>query len=726
MSARHDPELDDVLQDDELRRLAVLLSAASNPEPPLDDAFRSALRRQLMQHAWTMSEGRDTWWRRAFAPPGIAWAGAAAGLLLIASVVTYWQLQPPGGFTQVVVSSALDGKTVALAQPILVSFNQPMDHAATEAAVQITPATTVTYSWDQNQLAVQPTSGNLAPNTQYQVTIGPGAKTAAGVQLAAPQTITFVTQPPPPPAPAATPRPTPAATPSPSTERQLAQLGGTSAAVQWSADASTIYLVDAKGALSVVPAKGGEATVIAPDGSSSPAISPAGDRLAYIRGGKIEILTFAAGTTSEITPSTAPVVVGWAKDRVEWATTDAVYEQGGKNPVRLAVLSSTGTVTVLSIAPDGAHLAYQQDQGLFVLDLATGKSAPVGPGGSHFGGWSPSGAQLLYSTGTSNIVSDTLGNTISTLPGGEASWSSQDAILLGSETDLYQVHPDGTNLTKVGNGTYLAPQWAPNGSAFTFIRGQQLWTSTAPPLPPEPGVLDQASGVVNSFMQARLKGQADVASTFLDVGGKQAYASGGLNLVIAGEPAFTRYYILTQEVTGVEPDTARFVVRLVLTHGKRDVRDLEETLSLVRDATSKQFLVDKASVGTQRDLGRGAEVVGVTLASDSIQITFDSDLDPASVSSGIVILDAKGTKLDGATSYANRTLTVTGLDLKPGEQYHLVVLTTLRDVQLHNVAAEYDLDFVGPVIVRHSDIRTGGGAPATSPAAASPTPSPAG
>jgi len=209
MSWRHDPELDDVLQDDELRRLATLLSAAERAEPPMDDAFRSGLRRQLMNQAWSMSEGRDSWWRRAFAPPGLAWLGAAAGVVLIASVATYWALQPTGGLTTVVVSSSMDGTTgVALQQPILVSFNQPMDHTTTEAAVQITPATTVTYSWESNTLAVQPTNGNLAPNTQYQVTIGPGARTAAGQQLAAPATITFVTQPPSTPAPTPPPVPT--------------------------------------------------------------------------------------------------------------------------------------------------------------------------------------------------------------------------------------------------------------------------------------------------------------------------------------------------------------------------------------------------------------------------------------------------------------------------------------------------------------------------------------
>src|SRR5207244_10748564 len=87
--------------------------------------------------------------------------------------------QPTGGCNTVVIQSPVDGKSsVSLQQPILVSFNQPMDHQTTQGATQITPATTVTYSWDQNSrtLAVQPASGNLAPNTQYQVTTGPGAR----------------------------------------------------------------------------------------------------------------------------------------------------------------------------------------------------------------------------------------------------------------------------------------------------------------------------------------------------------------------------------------------------------------------------------------------------------------------------------------------------------------------------------------------------------------------
>jgi hypothetical protein len=720
MSWRHDPELDDVLQDDELRRLATLLGAAERAEPPVDDAFRSGLRRQLMSQAWSMSEGRDSWWRKAFAPPGLAWLGAAAGVVLIASVATYWTLQPTGGLTTVVVSSSMDGTTgVALQQPILVSFNQEMDHTKTEAAVQITPATTVTFSWESNTLAVQPTNGNLAPNTQYQVTIGPGARTAAGQQLATPATITFVTQPPPAVTPTPPPVPTPIAGPALG-DKEIAPLdGATIAPVQWSIDSASLYFVDAKGALGVAPAKGGAVTVIAPGGVTSPAMSPAGDRLAYIRAGKIEVLTFAAGSTAELVPNVAPTVLGWAKDKLLWAAAGGIFTEGNQGAIQIAQLPNTGTMNALSFSPDGAHIAYQLDQNLLVLDLGSGKSAALGQAGSSFLGWSPDGSHLMYSAGGSITVSDPLGNATATLPSGEPSWSTKDAILLGSDTDVAQVRPDGSGAMKLSNGTYHAPQWAPDGASFAFFRGGQLWTATAPPMPPQPTVLDQATTVVNSFMQARLKGQAALATTFLDAGGQQAYAPGGLNLTISGDPSFSRYYILTQELTATQPDTARFVVRLVLTHGKIDISDLEETLTLVRDATTNKLLIDQASAGTHRDLGKGAEVVGLVVTSGTIQITFDSDLDPGTIVGGIVVLDSKGKPLDASPTYSNRTVLITGLALKPGAQYRIVVLTTVRDVLGHNVAAEYDLDLVGPVGGKHADSKQ---VAATATATSSPTP----
>ena len=133
MSMRHDPELDDILQDGELQHVADLLRAGRmSDDPPLDDAFRSALRRQLMNRAWGMGGPATVpWWRKAFGPAGLAWAGAAVGVLLIAAAVVFTALTSPstGGLTQEVqVTSPMNQQSaVRLQQPILVSFNRCLE-----------------------------------------------------------------------------------------------------------------------------------------------------------------------------------------------------------------------------------------------------------------------------------------------------------------------------------------------------------------------------------------------------------------------------------------------------------------------------------------------------------------------------------------------------------------------------------------------------------------------
>jgi hypothetical protein len=228
-------------------------------------------------------------------------------------------------------------------------------------------------------------------------------------------------------------------------------------------------------------------------------------------------------------------------------------------------------------------------------------------------------------------------------------------------------------------------------------------------------------------MQARLDGRSDEATALLDANGKKVYGDAGLPLVIKGDPRFSRYYLLTQAMVSTQPDTARFVVRLVLTAGKIDVSDFEETLTLVRDATSRTFLVDQAVAGTRRDLGKGAEVVSVDVAGDTVKVTFDSDLDPTTINGGVVIIDDKGKQLDASSTYLNRTVTLTGLDLKLGGHYRLVVLPTVRDVSGRNIASEYDLDLVGPEPKGRGDHKPAdAGAPTPPPSpAASPSPSPA-
>ena len=137
---------------------------------------------------------------------------------------------------------------------------------------------------------------------------------------------------------------------------------------------------------------------------------------------------------------------------------------------------------------------------------------------------------------------------------------------------------------------------------------------------------------------------------------------------------------------------------------------------LVRDATTKQFVIDQATAGAHHELGKGAEVVSVDVQSDTVKLTFDSDLDPGTVNDGVTIVDSKGKQLDATVSYANRTVTLSGLNLKEGSQYRIVVLTTVRDVLGQNIAAQYGLDVLGPSAKKHGNNRNAA-TPSASPSA---------
>jgi len=723
MSERMDPELNDVLGDPELIRLAQMISSRAVPEPPLDEAFKTGLRRQLMADAWRTVEGKNTWWRRLLAPQGVAWLGAAAMAVIVASVVLYTTTQPSnsGPFEIVIQSPQQDAGAVALQQPILVSFNQPMNHPSTEHAVQITPATSVTFTWGgDTQLYVQPTSGNLAPNTQYQVTIGPGATTQAGTPLATPKTITFVTQ------PTASPSPAPSPTPKNNSlltgQQELTAAyppNGTTYPVVWSPDSTTVYFVGAGGVLQSVPAKGGAVKTLVTDGASMPAIGQAGDRLAYVRGGKIEILTLATGVTTEVVATPTPTVLTWIKDQLYWGASDGVYQETAGGPARVASIPPPNDATaILSIAPDGAHAAYAAGSTLYLLDLTSGKSLNLGGSASTtFQGWSPDGTRVVYN----GLIADMTGKTITSLPASDVSWSARNEILLGSDTGLYEVRPDGTGLTKLNDGTYSLPAWAPDSSTFAFVRAG-LWVAIAPAPPPTPLATDQAVAVVNAFMDARLHGNPDRASLYLDDAGKAAYNSGAAVLIPITDAGFKRYYILTSEVDPTTTNGVRVVVRLVFGQGKVEKSTVEETLTLKRAETIDPFLIDAVIAGSQRDVGKGPEVVAVKVTATQVEVTFDSDLVPTTVAS-LSLQDGQGVIVGATQSYTDRTVTFTGLQLTPGAHYRLVVLPSVQDVGGRHTASEYDLDFIGPPAVANAGGVTPTPTPAPPPSSPSPSPS---
>ncbi|HMC71696.1 MAG TPA: hypothetical protein VKJ07_21240, partial [Mycobacteriales bacterium] len=456
---------------------------------------------------------------------------------------------------------------------------------------------------------------------QYQVTIGAGAKTQAGVTSKQPQTFTFVTTSEPAPSPTPTPSPTPSAPTGLLTAvRHVSNDYPPSGAVYpvvWSADSTTVYYAGANGALELIAVHDGTPKTLVQDGVSAPAISNDGTQLAYVRKHRIEILDLSTRQTTEVAADASTLI--WVRGQLYWGGADGVFRLAADGPQKVAGLPDQSGA-LLSIAPDGTHFVTQTADGLTLVDVASDKPISLCGGGcaNSFQGWSPDGSRVVFG----GTIADMRGNAVSSLPDGqEMSWSSAGEVLLGSDTGVFEVRPEGSDPTKLADGTYRDPVWAPDSTTFTFVRGNSLWVATAPRPAAAPPAIQQALAVVKSFMKARVGGETGHAMSYLDANGKAAYAGTAPTLIPQGDPGLKRFYILLAEV---DPATSsvRVVVRLVFAHGNAERQLKEETLTLVRAQASDPYLIDGATAGAQLQFGQGPTVVSVKVTSTSIAVTF--------------------------------------------------------------------------------------------------------
>ncbi|MDO8682570.1 MAG: Ig-like domain-containing protein [Armatimonadota bacterium] len=115
----------------------------------------------------------------------LLFAVVAAGCKMGAPAVV--STQPASGATAVPLSPAM----------IKITFDQPMVPSSVEKAFSIRPEVGTakpTFAWSENDRVVVITfPRNLAPNTQYTVTLGTDAHATNAVALAAPQSFSFTT-----------------------------------------------------------------------------------------------------------------------------------------------------------------------------------------------------------------------------------------------------------------------------------------------------------------------------------------------------------------------------------------------------------------------------------------------------------------------------------------------------------------------------------------------------
>jgi hypothetical protein len=212
-----DPGLREPWDDPEFDEVVSLLESLSELEVAANPPFRMKLRHQLLARARRQEPSLPwhSWYRRLPMPLALTSMGAVACAMLIVLVATLANHAQEG---QVLVASPLDhSQTVSPSTPITLTFSRPMDHQATEEAIQIQPPTHVSYVWTSSTtLKIMPSGGGLTPDTHYSITVGPEAQTADHKSLSHQVTISFVTGQPepstavPPHSPtSSTPQPTP-------------------------------------------------------------------------------------------------------------------------------------------------------------------------------------------------------------------------------------------------------------------------------------------------------------------------------------------------------------------------------------------------------------------------------------------------------------------------------------------------------------------------------------
>jgi hypothetical protein len=692
VSSYRDPELEDLYRREPgLERYANLLRSSRLKEPPLDPNFRPALRRKLMQAAY---EGYETRRRpslltRIFSGPGMAVGLAAAAVLLLAFVlvVNGGNWFGPG---QVEVYTA--SQPVAVNQPITVSFNQPMDHLSVEKTIQIEPATQVTFSWHGNDLVILPSSGELAPNTQYHVTVAADARTAPGVKIGQAAVVAVTTAPLPSPSPTPVPVPSPPAASQITAERSLPGTSGR--AVGWSADGHTIIFVATSGDLDSIGSDGSGLKTIA-TGVRLASLAPGGSALAYATSGAESKLYLAAGDGSG-----AQVLDSRAVDAIGWQGGKPVVEVNGEVGAAGATTKLPSANVQCVFSPDGNRLvcasvpstspASPQPATAFLFDLATQKSTTWPTVGQGFA-WRPDGTRVSYWNGGSVFIAAPDGSAPieagKSVQPARSSWSADGRFILFASADGSSiVKADGTGLQRLSQASFQDPLWAPGGGQFAFTRGSQLWVDD---LSISGNALDlgAAGKIVDQYEQARIN--KDAATVNL-LGPSQSPSASPTTAQSPGAPDvhLARYFVISNQATATE---VRYTVRLIFDKGSDEIRYQEEQLVLAPVGTDLK--ITSITDSAPHDLGKGPTVNSVQVVSGGVVIVFDSDLDPSTVDGSTRLTGADGEPVSVSASYLNRKLTVSA-KLKPGQKYHLSIGRAVKDIAGQSLQGGYEYDFV--------------------------------
>jgi dipeptidyl aminopeptidase/acylaminoacyl peptidase len=746
MGGWFDPELEDLFRDDpDLRETAQQIRAA-RPDVEADPRFQNRLRAQLVAEA---ARGRGPLgirrgWR--LGPSHAAWGGAILGVALIGATVLTFISGSPVDRTITAISDVSAQPALNPDHVITVAFNQPMDENEVDSGVRIQPATKVAYSWHDNTLLISPVY-HLAGNTAYTVTIKKDhIKATSGASATAALIIPFATAPTPPPAigvatppslapsvvgsnvtggsllfapdgsvvsteglaPQVTFAPVSTATPSPTTSPSPSASASPS-------PTPTVSPSPAPGGVVEFPATGSPAQL--GPAATAAAFSPNGAYLATAiddgTGGSKIVVSLSDGSQRlKLTDSTAPVTaLTWSSnDRIVYTTGSAVDSVDlSRTTQTLYTQISGASITALDPGGSYAYVAPISGTGGDLVNITTGTAQQLQGAVADvaFSGDGSTVAWVDESTSQARLFTEAVGQnapaSVSVLnPSAQLADVTLDidgdevaylATASGSAPQLVVAQlPSGTPLAVGSPASASSIAVSPGGDEIAFISN-----TAAGPVVEEasvPGataarvgaqIPAAANSTLHAFVEAQVRDDLATLAT-LSAPGVNAAASTPSNL--------SRAYVISTYLKplGVVSASIELIVDPTTGHASAEVAS--ETLSLVRMAPGNAYLVSSILSTPLHDESSGPHVVQVSSSTQSgvttLQVSFDSDLNPFTVAGAFTVLSASGEQLASTASYDadSRTATVTLGSTSTGV-LTLEIATTLGDVDGQTLARTF-------------------------------------
>jgi Big-like domain-containing protein len=747
-----DPELEELFRDDpELLETAKLVRAA-RPQSDADPRFRNRLRAQLAAEA---SRGRGAFGMRRrwhFGPAHAAWGGAVVGVALIGATVLTLVANHPIDRTISAISDIAAQHAVSPNHVITVAFNQPMDEQAVQRGVRIQPATKVSFSWQNNTLLISPVY-HLTGNTPYTVTFAKSAlRTASGVSATAPITLTFGTAPTPPVTGTATPAsltplllgstaaggsllfapdgsvvstaglPPPSASSSAAATATPTAATPTPTATPTSTPTSTptpegvIPPPDTNASLVVFPPSG--TPVVLGPASTAAAYSPNGTTLATAvddgNGGSEITVSLSNGSQRQrLADSPTPVTA------LTWSSNDRiVYTDGtsinsvdrARNMKTLYSVSGGGTITALDPGGAYAYVAPQSGNGGSLVNIAAGTTQLLHGSVTDvaFSGDGSTVAWVDESTSKVRLFTEAVGQDApSAVPMLDSSATIEHIALDRHGDEAAFLMTDVAKSTKLvvaqlPSGTPLAVGPADNATTLVLSPGgdQLAYISNKS----DGSVVEQAAVPGSTLTQAGTVAPAAANSTlraFVDAQVSGDFAtlaslSGrGVDAVSNTPHGLSRAYVISTYLTsqGLVSASVELIVDPTADHSAPGAAS--ETLSLTRSSAGGGYVVSNIVTTPLVDESSGPHVVQVSSTTGggvtTLQVSFDGDLNPASVAGAISVQSSQGTLLQSTAVYdpGSRTVTVTVAQAASGA-LTLAISTALADVNGQPVAAGFE------------------------------------